>query len=69
MEGDYELCENIVTRLRDILRETHESLVKLERSLENTRLSQHELAQKVWHAFNTSRKELGFDRRLDTLDK
>jgi hypothetical protein len=69
MEGDYDLCENIVTRVRDILRETESSLVKLERGLENTKLSHHELAQKVWHAFNTSRKENEFNRQLELLER
>ncbi|KAF2831818.1 hypothetical protein CC86DRAFT_443346 [Ophiobolus disseminans] len=69
MEGDYDLCENIVTRVRNILRETHESLVKLEGGLENTKPSHHELTQKIWHAFNTSRKENEFIRQLESLDK
>lgn len=65
MQKDYDLCENIITRLRDILRETHHSLIKLESGLEN----QHEVAHKIWHAFNTARKENEYIRQLELLDK
>jgi uncharacterized protein YdiU (UPF0061 family) len=69
MQQDYELCNDIVTRLRDILRETQESLVKLEIGLENTERPPHELTRKIWHAFNTSRKENEYIQQLDCLDK
>jgi hypothetical protein len=69
LQQDYELCQNIVTRLRDILRETQESLIKLEGGLENVKQSRHETTRKIWHAFNTSRKENEYVRQLDLLDK
>jgi hypothetical protein len=69
MEGDYDLCQNIITRIRDILRETHESLAKLEGGLKNTKHLDHELTRKIWHAFNTSRKENEYVRQLDLLNK
>lgn len=69
MQQDYELCQNIVTRLRDILRETRESLTKLEDKLGNTKQPQHEFVRKIWHAFDTSRKQNEYIRQLDSLDK
>jgi uncharacterized protein YdiU (UPF0061 family) len=69
MQQDYELCENIVTRLRDILRETRNSLSKLENSLGNAKQPQHEFKRKIWHAFNTSRKENEYLRQLESLDR
>ncbi|KAF1912799.1 hypothetical protein BDU57DRAFT_589639 [Ampelomyces quisqualis] len=69
MEGDYDLCQNIITRIRDILRETHENLAKLEGGLKNTKHLDHDLTRKIWHAFNTSRKENEYVRQLDLLNK
>jgi hypothetical protein len=69
MEGDYDMYQNIVTRIRDILRETHESLIKLESGLTNAKHSHHELAQRIWHAFNTSRNENEYMRQLKSLNK
>ncbi|KAJ5059406.1 hypothetical protein J3E74DRAFT_465959 [Bipolaris maydis] len=69
MQQDYELCEDIVTRLRDILRETRESLSTLEDGLGNTKQPQHEFRRKIWHAFNTTRKENEYIRQLESLDK
>ena len=69
MQQDYDLCQNIVARLRDILRETRESLAKLEGGLENPKQSHHEMTRKIWHAFNVSRKENEYIRQLDSLDK
>jgi hypothetical protein len=69
MQQDYELCENIVTRLRDILRETRNSLFKLENSLGNTKQPHHEFVRKIWHAFNTSRKENEYLQQLESLDR
>ncbi|PVH94364.1 hypothetical protein DM02DRAFT_693184 [Periconia macrospinosa] len=68
MQQDYDLCQNIVTRLRDILRETRESLAKLEGGLNNSKQSHHEVTRKIWHAFNISRKENEYIRQLDCLD-
>ena len=68
MQQDYELCQNIVTRLRDILRETRNSLIKLEDGLGDAKQPQHELTRKIWHAFNTSRKENEYIRQLDSLE-
>jgi hypothetical protein len=69
MQQDYELCQNIVTRLRDILRETRNSLTKLEDSLGNTKQPQLDFRRKVWQAFNMSRKENEYIRQLDSLDR
>ncbi|KAI8940619.1 hypothetical protein NX059_001891 [Plenodomus lindquistii] len=69
LEQDYELCQNIIVRLRDILRETQNSLIKLEGGLSNGKQSQNEAVRKIWHAFNTSRKENEYIRQLDSLDK
>ncbi|USP80974.1 hypothetical protein yc1106_08248 [Curvularia clavata] len=69
MQQDHELCQNIVTRLRDILRETRDSLTKLEDTLGNAKQPKHEFVRKIWHAFNTSRKENEYIRQLDSLDK
>ncbi|KAI4703500.1 hypothetical protein J4E89_010076 [Alternaria sp. Ai002NY15] len=69
MQHDYELCESIATRQRDILRETRNSLSKLENSLGNAKQSQHEFARKLWNAFNTARKENEYLRQLDSLDR
>jgi cysteinyl-tRNA synthetase len=69
LQQDYELCQNIVTRLRDILRETQASLIKLEGGMEKAKQPQHEITRKLWHAFNTSRKENEYIRQLDSLDK
>ncbi|EUC45205.1 hypothetical protein COCMIDRAFT_96258 [Bipolaris oryzae ATCC 44560] len=69
MQQDYELCQEIVTRLHDILRETRDSLSKLEDGLGNTKQPQHEFRKKVWHAFNATRKENEYIRQLESLDK
>jgi hypothetical protein len=69
MQHDYELCENIVTRLRNILCETQESLSKLDGSLEHAKQQHHEVMRKIWHAFNTSRKENEYNRQLECLNK
>ncbi|EDU50522.1 hypothetical protein A1F94_007739 [Pyrenophora tritici-repentis] len=69
MQQDYELCQNIATRLRDILRETRISLTKLEDGLGNAKQTEHEFIRKIWHAFNTSRKENEYIRQLDSLDR
>jgi hypothetical protein len=69
MQQDYDLCKDIITRLRDILRETQDSLIKLEGILKNTKQPHHEVTRKIWHAFNTSRKENEYIRQLDALDK
>ncbi|KAH8719536.1 hypothetical protein GQ44DRAFT_761999 [Phaeosphaeriaceae sp. PMI808] len=69
MQQDYDLCQDIVTRLRNILRETQESLVKLDGGLETAKQPHHELRRKIWHAFNTSRKENEYIRQLESLNK
>jgi hypothetical protein len=69
MQQDYDLCNDIVTRLRDILRETQECLAKLGIGLENTNQPLREVTHKIWHAFNTSRKENEYIQHLDSLDK
>jgi len=69
MQQDYQLCQDIVTRLRDILRETRNSLSKLDNSLGNAKQSQHEFARKLWNAFNTARKENEYLQQLDSLDR
>ncbi|KAI4702902.1 hypothetical protein J4E81_001775 [Alternaria sp. BMP 2799] len=69
MQQDYQLCQDIVTRLRDILRETRNSLSKLENGLGNAKQSQHEFARKLWNAFNTARKENEYLQQLDSLDR
>lgn len=65
LHQDYDLCQNMITHLRDILRETQHSLIKLEKGLEN----HHETTRKIWHAFNTMCKENEYIRQLDALDK
>jgi hypothetical protein len=67
MQQDYELFQNIVTRLRNVLRETRISLTKLEDGLGNAKQPEHEFTRKIWHAFNTSRKENEYIRQLDSL--
>lgn len=69
MQQDYELFEEIVTRLRNILRETRASLSTLEDGLGNTKQPQHEFIRKICHAFNTTRKENEYIRQLESLDK
>jgi len=69
MQQDYQLCQDIVTRLRDILRETRNCLSKLDNSLGNAKQSQHEFARKLWNAFNTARKENEYLQQLDSLDR
>jgi hypothetical protein len=69
MDKDYELCGKIVTRLRDILCETRNSLKQLEDSLGNGKRSQHECIQKICHAFTTARKENEYIRQLENLDR
>jgi hypothetical protein len=69
MQHDYDLCRKVVTRLRDILRETQASLVKLESVLEVTGQSHHAMTRRIWHAFNTARKENDYMRQLDSLEK
>ena len=69
MQQDYELCHDIVTRLRDVLRETRDSLSKLENSLGNAKQPQHEFARKLWNAFNTARKENEYLQQLDLLNR
>ena len=44
-------------------------MAKLEAGLGNTKQPAHEFTRKIWHAFNTSRKENEYVRQLDSLDK
>lgn len=68
MQHDYDLFQKIVTRLRDILHRTEDSLVELESVLERTSQPGYKMTRRIWHAFNTARKENKYMRQLKSLE-
>ncbi|KAF2012580.1 hypothetical protein BU24DRAFT_442997 [Aaosphaeria arxii CBS 175.79] len=64
LERDYELCEAVVVRVRDVLRETQSQLAELSRSdTETSRL------RNLQQAFNITLKENQYRKWLDELDQ
>jgi hypothetical protein len=65
---DYSLFGQIITLIRDILRDTKEALKECLQELPNGNGLQYTTAQRLFLAFNTSRKENRYRKWLDGLD-
>lgn len=63
---DHELCEEMVVRIRDVLRETQSELSQLDGDGDE---SQQSATQHLCHAFNIARKENRYRRWIDDLDQ
>ena len=66
LDRDYELCEEIMVKIRDTLRKTQAKLVKFNRSLTDHRAPANIVA--FYQAFNIARKENQYRQWLDDLD-
>lgn len=67
LERDYSLFEDIIVLIRDVLRDTQNALTDcLEQRSESS--LQHPAAQRLYLAFNISRKENKYRRWLENLD-
>lgn len=69
LERDYELCEGVVTRIRDILRNTQAMLAKLDQSASDTQEPQHSVRHRFRQAFNITRRENEYRRSLEELNQ
>jgi len=74
LERDHQLCEDIVVKIRDVLRQTQSRLSELSRGLLSgtgnaSAGSQQTAVSRLYQAFNVSRKENQYYRWLDDLDQ
>jgi hypothetical protein len=74
LERDHQVCEEIVVRIRDVLRQTQSRLSELSRGIlsetgKASTGSQQTAVQRLYQAFNVSRKENQYYRWLDDLDQ
>lgn len=70
LQEDYELCQSVVVRVRDILRETQKSLTRLDGDInKNGKQTQKESMRRLWSAFNTATKENEYLQQLESLNR
>jgi hypothetical protein len=68
LKRDHQLCEEIVIKIRDILRDTQAKLSTLNEQVAGQDDSQESVVRRVYQAFTVARKESQYYRWLDDLD-